>query len=99
MEPGDLDIPLGCIVRTFPGSLTREQVRVDSLAQLEGTLTLEDHEELVSHIITISTEHTTQVRWKAMATWYNQLLFNRWLKMAHNMRHWQVEDEEEKQTR
>ena len=53
IDPGDLDIPIGCVVRSLPGSFSRDQLDVEPLSQLDDVLTLEDNEELVSHIITL----------------------------------------------
>ena len=53
VDPGDLDIPVGCVFRALPGTLTRDEVDVERLDQLDGVLQLQDNEELVSHIIRI----------------------------------------------
>ena len=54
VEPGEIDIPLGCIVRAIPGSLSgRDSIDVEPLNQLDDVLALEDNEELVSQIIRI----------------------------------------------
>lgn len=59
MEPGDIELPVGCVVRALPGSLPgRDVLDVEPLNQLHNVLTLGDNEELVSQIIRISTTGT-----------------------------------------
>ena len=54
VDPGELDIPVGCVLRAMPDTLCRDEVEVERLDQLDGALQLEDNEELVSHIIKLS---------------------------------------------
>ena len=55
MEPGEIDIPIGCIIRAIPGSLAgRDDLDVQPLDQLDDVFTLDDNEELVSQIIQIN---------------------------------------------
>ena len=49
-EPGDIDIPIGCVVRAQPGSFPRDSMDIEPLLQLDDVIQLSDHEELVSHI-------------------------------------------------
>ena len=53
VDPGDIDIPVGCVVRAMPGSVDREMVRVDIVDQSTRVFHLADHEELVSHIVSV----------------------------------------------
>ena len=53
VDPGDIDIPVGCVVRAMPGSVDREMVRVDIVDQSTRVFHLADHEELVSHIVSL----------------------------------------------
>ena len=55
MEPGEIDIPIGCIIRAIPGSPAgRDDLDVQPLDQLDDVFTLDDNEELVSQIIKIN---------------------------------------------
>ena len=55
VEPGDLDVPLGCVVRaTSEAVRDRDSLVVARLRQLNGAFTLQPNEELVSHIIELS---------------------------------------------
>ena len=62
MEPGDLDVPVGCVIRSLPGSMTRDRIEVERVEQLSGVLTLNDNEELVSHIIQVHFDKDIEVR-------------------------------------
>ncbi len=51
VDPGDLDVAIGCVFRALPNTVERDEINVERLDQLNGALQLEDNEELVSHII------------------------------------------------
>ena len=50
-DPGDINIPIGCVVRALPDTITADMIKVKCLSQLDEQITLEDGEELVSHIV------------------------------------------------
>ncbi|CAD5110688.1 DgyrCDS63 [Dimorphilus gyrociliatus] len=51
IDPGDLDIPIGCVFRAMQDSLSREDIEIEKLNQKDDTLKLNENEELVGHII------------------------------------------------
>ena len=56
VEPGDSGVALGCVLRFAPAQqLTRDDVLVSRVEQLDSSLTLGVSEELLSNIINITT--------------------------------------------
>ena len=61
MEPGDIDIPVGCVIRAIDGSgLGRDDFAVTSVSQLDGEFQLNDSEELIGHIIKVEIRTETE---------------------------------------
>ena len=53
VEPGDTGVGLGCVVRVRPGQLSRDDIEVTRIEQLNCPLSLGPGEELVSNIVEI----------------------------------------------
>ena len=54
VDPGDMEVPVGCVVRCIAGGLPdRDALIINRLDQLGGPLVLGDNEELVSNIIQV----------------------------------------------
>lgn len=53
VDPGDTGIGLGCVVRVRPGQLSRDDIEVTRIEQLNCPLSLGPGEELVSNIVEI----------------------------------------------
>ena len=70
VDPGDLDIPVGCVIRAFPGSIRRDGLDVERIEQINASLTLDDNEELVSHIVSLKFDPDVQVEQWFMGTHY-----------------------------